>query len=84
MGGGHKGSAPDYSTPARALCSSCPRRKALLSRGAATQTLKKTVQNLKVIRIDVEKNLIMIKGAVPGAQGAYLEVSPAVKMMGVK
>lgn len=46
--------------------------------------VRKTVQNLKVIRIDVEKNLIMIKGAVPGAQGAYLEVSPAVKMMGVK
>lgn len=46
--------------------------------------VRRTVQNLKVIRIDADRNLIMVKGAVPGAQGAYLEVSPAVKMLGAK
>ena len=38
-----------------------------------------TVQNLKVFRIDAERGLIMIKGAVPGAEGGYLKVSDAVK-----
>ncbi len=46
--------------------------------------VRKTVQNLSIVKIDVERGLIMVKGAVPGAQGAYLEVAPAVKMMGVK
>jgi large subunit ribosomal protein L3 len=46
--------------------------------------VRKTVQNLSIVKIDVERGLIMVKGAVPGAQGAYLEVTPAVKMMGVK
>jgi large subunit ribosomal protein L3 len=46
--------------------------------------VRKTVQNLSIVRIDTERGLIMVKGAVPGAQGAYLEVAPAIKMMGVK
>jgi large subunit ribosomal protein L3 len=38
-----------------------------------------TVQNLKVVATDVEKGLIMVRGAVPGQAGAYVLVSDAVK-----
>jgi large subunit ribosomal protein L3 len=38
-----------------------------------------TVQTLEVVRVDVERNLLLIKGAVPGAPGADLIVRPAVK-----
>ena len=40
---------------------------------------KITVQNLKVERIDAEKNLIFVKGAVPGAKGGLLFVKNTVK-----
>ena len=33
-----------------------------------------TVKNLEVVRVDGENNLLVVKGAVPGAQGAYLVV----------
>lgn len=39
-----------------------------------------TTQNLQVIRLDAERNLILIKGSIPGAPGAKVEVKPAVKM----
>ena len=38
-----------------------------------------TVQNLKVVKVDAENNLLLIKGAVPGAKNGYLVVRPAVK-----
>ncbi|MDF1780887.1 MAG: 50S ribosomal protein L3 [Alcanivoracaceae bacterium] len=38
-----------------------------------------TVQNLEVVRVDADKNLLLIKGAIPGAPGSNLIVSPAVK-----
>ena len=38
-----------------------------------------TVQNLEVIRVDVDKNLILIKGAVPGANKSLLILKPSVK-----
>mgnify|MGYP001595828949 FL=1 len=38
-----------------------------------------TTQNLEVIRVDAERNLLLIKGAVPGAAGGTVMVSPAVK-----
>jgi large subunit ribosomal protein L3 len=38
-----------------------------------------TTQNLTVWRIDAERGLILIKGAVPGAEGSYVKVSDAVK-----
>ena len=38
-----------------------------------------TVQNLKVVATDVEKGLIMVRGAVPGQAGAFVLVSDAVK-----
>jgi large subunit ribosomal protein L3 len=39
-----------------------------------------TVQSLEVVRVDVERNLLLIKGAVPGATGGDVIVSPAVKV----
>lgn len=38
-----------------------------------------TTQNLEVIRTDVERGLIMIKGAVPGSKGGWVTVKDAVK-----
>lgn len=38
-----------------------------------------TNQNLEVVRVDAERNLLLIKGAVPGAKGGDLMVCPAVK-----
>jgi len=38
-----------------------------------------TTQNLTVVRVDVERGLIMIKGAVPGSEGSYVKVRDAVK-----
>ena len=38
-----------------------------------------TTQNLKVVRTDVERGLIMVEGAVPGAKGAWIQIKDAVK-----
>ena len=38
-----------------------------------------TTQGLEVVRVDVERNLLLIKGAVPGAPGGNVIVRPAVK-----
>lgn len=38
-----------------------------------------TTQNLEIVRVDAERNLLLIKGAVPGATGANVIVKPAVK-----
>jgi large subunit ribosomal protein L3 len=38
-----------------------------------------TTQSLEVVRVDVENNLILVKGAVPGATGGDVVVKPAVK-----
>ena len=39
-----------------------------------------TTQNLEVVRVDAERNLLLIKGAVPGAAGGAVVVRPAVKV----
>lgn len=41
--------------------------------------VKRTVQNLEVVRVDNERNLLLIKGAVPGAKGGDVIVRPSVK-----
>lgn len=38
-----------------------------------------TVQNLKVIKFDVENNLLLVKGAVPGPKNGYLVIKKSVK-----
>jgi large subunit ribosomal protein L3 len=40
---------------------------------------KVTTQNLVVVRVDAEKNLILVRGAVPGAAGGDVFILPAVK-----
>ena len=39
----------------------------------------RTTQNITVWRVDVERGLIMVKGAVPGAEGSYVKVRDAIK-----
>ncbi len=41
---------------------------------------KVTVQNLKVVKVDAERNLILVKGAIPGAKGSLVSVKSAVKV----
>lgn len=41
--------------------------------------VKRTVQNLTIHAIDLERNLILVKGAVPGAKGGDLIITPAIK-----
>lgn len=38
-----------------------------------------TIQNLEVIRIDLDKNIILVKGSVPGAKGSILKIKSSVK-----
>ena len=40
---------------------------------------KRTMQNLEVVRVDADRNLLLVKGAVPGAKGGNVVVRPAVK-----
>ncbi|MEE2731005.1 MAG: 50S ribosomal protein L3 [Pseudomonadota bacterium] len=40
---------------------------------------KTTVQSLEIVRVDAERNLLLVKGAVPGAAGNDVIVKPAVK-----
>jgi large subunit ribosomal protein L3 len=41
--------------------------------------VRKTTQNLEIVRVDIERNLLLIKGAVPGAKGGRVVVKSAVK-----
>jgi large subunit ribosomal protein L3 len=38
-----------------------------------------TTQNLQIVKVDTENNLLLIKGAIPGATGSDVIISPAVK-----
>lgn len=44
--------------------------------------VKRTAQNLEVVRVDAERNLLLVKGAVPGAKGGDLIIRPSVKAKG--
>ncbi len=44
--------------------------------------VRRTVQNLEVVRVDVDRNVLLIKGAVPGHKGGSVIVRPAVKARG--
>jgi large subunit ribosomal protein L3 len=43
-----------------------------------------TVQNLEVVRVDTERNLLLIKGNVPGAKKSYVTINSAVKAKDAK
>lgn len=38
-----------------------------------------TVQNLEVVRVDADRNLLLVKGAIPGAKGSFVTVRETVK-----
>ena len=38
-----------------------------------------TIQNLEVIKVDLDKNIILVKGSVPGAKGSILKIKSSVK-----
>lgn len=38
-----------------------------------------TIQNLDVVRVDTDKNVLLIKGSVPGAKGAILKIKKSIK-----
>lgn len=39
-----------------------------------------TIQNLEVVKVDTDKNVLLVKGSVPGAKGAILKVKSSVKV----
>ena len=41
--------------------------------------VKKTVQNLKIVELDVENNVVYVKGAVPGFNGSEIKIKPSNK-----
>ncbi len=41
--------------------------------------VKRTTQGLEIVRIDADRQLLLIRGAVPGSKGGDLLVRPAVK-----
>jgi len=41
--------------------------------------VERTTQNLEVVRVDGEKNLILIRGSIPGAKGGSVLIKPSVK-----
>ncbi len=42
--------------------------------------VRRSIQNLEVVRVDSERNLLLVRGAVPGAAGGNVIVRPAVKV----
>ena len=38
-----------------------------------------TIQNLEVVRVDLDKNVLLVKGSVPGANGSILKIRTSVK-----
>ncbi len=42
--------------------------------------VKQTVQNLEVVKVDMDRNLVLVRGSVPGAKGGKVIVKPAVKV----
>ena len=67
----HAGSMGSCSTPSRVF-----KGKRLPGHLGAERV---TIQNLKVVKVDVENNLIAIKGAIPGPKGSVVCISDSVK-----
>ena len=38
-----------------------------------------TIQNLEIVRVDTDKNVILVKGNVPGSKKSLIEIKTAVK-----
>jgi large subunit ribosomal protein L3 len=42
--------------------------------------VRRTAQNLEIIKVDIDRNLLLIKGAIPGSKGGKVIVKPSVKV----
>jgi len=40
---------------------------------------RRTTENLKVVEVDAERNLLLVRGAVPGAEGGQVVIRPSTK-----
>jgi large subunit ribosomal protein L3 len=67
----HAGSTGQRSSPGRCL----PNGKRASHMGHE----KKTVQNIRVVRVDLEENVILVEGQVPGPNNGLVYLSPAIK-----
>ena len=38
-----------------------------------------TIQNLEVVKVDLDKNAILVKGSIPGSKGSIVKIRSAVK-----
>lgn len=70
------GSIGQRQTPGRVF----PGKKMAGHMGSATRTQ----QNLEVVQVDVERSLLLVKGAIPGAKGADVIIRPSIKAGTVK
>jgi len=43
-------------------------------------SVQRSAQNLEVVRVDAERNLLLVKGAVPGSRGGDVVITPAIKL----
>ena len=43
-------------------------------------SVNRTARNLKVVQVDLENNLLLVRGAVPGPNGGYLTIRPTNKL----
>ncbi len=69
----HVGSIGCRTTPGRVH----PGKRMPKHMGDVTQT----TQNLKIMKVDAEKNIVLIAGSVPGARDSYVMVRPAMKKL---
>ena len=46
--------------------------------------VRRTTQNLRIVRIDAERDVILVRGAVPGPDGGDVIIKPAVKQKNKK
>lgn len=42
--------------------------------------VKRTIQNLEIVKVDKERNLLLIKGAIPGSKGGKVLIRPSIKV----
>lgn len=76
VGGTTHGQSDRLRAPGSIGASSYPSRVFKGTRMAGrTGNSKTTVKNLKIVKIDIEKNLVMVKGAVPGAINSIVELN---------
>jgi len=79
------GNSRSHRAPGSLGANSCPSRvfknKKMAGQYGNEQV---TIQNLTVVKVDKEKNCLLIKGGIPGPEGVLVSIKPAVKKGGAK